>query len=95
MKYSNNTYIDLKPQKAEPFTHDPLAFTVRRDGKVDRNYEIRKYARFAGKSALQGAKKAARGVFYTIGDMVETIERQRAYKAEKAKQGIEVRYTFF
>lgn len=57
MKYTQQTYIDLKPEieALEPKL-SPLAFTVRRDAKIVLSYELRKYSLYATKRAAIGLK---------------------------------------
>ncbi len=80
MKYTQTTYIDLRPEIAEPDEPlSPLAFHVRRDARIVLKYEVRKYIVFVGKTAVSGLKRAVLGI-------VDVVERDMAYEqARKAR----------
>ncbi len=98
MKYTQQTYINLKPaiELCEPIDPNALPrFTVRRDARIVLKYEVRKYTVFAGKTAIRGLKMALRGVEYGLSDMIVQAERQRTHRDEMAKVGVTVKYSLF
>lgn len=97
------TYIDLTKQLEEQelinLGFDPNVaipgIEIHRDALLDKKHQAGRYAMFVGKTALKGLEIARKGIEYTLARMIEDMQRDRARKAELAKQGIEIKYRLF